>query len=1005
MKRYLLILPIVLFLLSFGVTAPVYAQLTEPLDGCQTFDFTISDGGWASRKHPITNGNLAIWNNGVGWVGQSINFASDSHQKNASLQLTFGALNVTSVTMIGSVTLGSGGGGIPGHFIRVISESDLLDSEVTTSPPPSGSVEVEYTHAGIEPVTVVQVGLWGHAYVGAGSAGSATITSIEICGESIVGDGEIGRPFKSSDEDEWGLYQHGEHEAVVAFSGNRGDFVHAGFSGTVTLVDNTLGINRCADALEDDISSGCDLRLPDEVTGFGIVSFYKIGNRLFNNFLEQSVPGAGRIVIQSSADPDLSLTYFVLNPGDYVDEGATITEGCVIGKAMTFIGVATTELVSIGQPNDRGVVVMQYHDEGEPDAIPLIDEFKSTFPTSDTPCNTPPDYQDCYGGSTLDHPENWNASDGASIDSPGATLGRFSNITYTSPFNLNELRNPRMRVNARATGGAAQMVLTLGSTSDTFEVSTGSYNDYLLSGANIEGDIAGGLYTIRIANNSDASISIRYICISHELEEDGGPVPEPPPPVCYFQNPSFVNGLEHWTADAGVSVGNSPGEIHVPDDDSFYQSVHLFAGDYTIRLRAGIRYYVAYSPDETEDTDNLEFDYVYDALDESMGVATFGELAAANNSYEFITTFNLASETTANFIFTPTLTTSDGSVVGAAVRDVCLYAGDDPDAPFPGYDPPTEPQPGPFVETCDPFSEPQGSAVHHWLAWHWYKLNQFFQCDLMVLLNQMYQAITRFFTMMGYVMRWMMLNIQLSINWIADQVLPWLGGYLANAGGGVIVADQNTSPGSGCAPWDLLCHLRNVFEDIVGGIGDAIFDVANWLWEGISTAINAIISFIGDLFNAALSVLNTIVNFLGQIIERLVEFAGAVISAVVSFAIDVIEFVFMTVVKLAEAVVSAIISVITQIIEMLMFIRDIIVTLIQAWNTATPEPIAVLTCEGNEITESVCWIWWVVNNTILAGTLGKLIVPLLTAIAFIIFAIRFVTDIRHAFLETAANSA
>lgn len=995
MRRFLLIIPLFFLLaVSFAVTTPIVAA---PIT--HTWEFTTESGGDPDTTYGQSDWEVVLtrgtYTAETGFVGT--NYASTD--RGIHITFSFGeVVTVTELTVVYNRTCGTG----PFSLSPVSSQAGRLQTVLEGTPSvhvaqgscTSGS-DLQHHFAG----SVIADSIFTDVISDRDTprTGSSLIKRVIATYEPLEDTGEIGRPFTSADEDDWGLseYIRGESvlypvgtdvtDTVVGFSAQKNLAVHAGFAGTVLSVA-PLTEGSCNSTLETGGIFGglCSFNVYEDVTGDSTPQTYTPGFYVYPGG-DGNLIGIQKVVIESTSDPNMTLEYWVTDSGNYVAAGDQISEGCVIGNSLEFRG-AIFELglggdIGIGGAEQRGLTVVKLYDENV--QAELFDDLKTTFPTNNTPCNTPEEYSDCYGGSTLDHPENWNASDGASIDSPGATLGRFSNITYSSPFNLNSLRNPRMRVNARATGGAGSMVLTMGSTSETFDVGTSVYEDYLLSGETIEGDLPGGLYTIQIANNSDASISIRYICISHELDEEGGPEPDPPPPTCYFQNPSFVNGLTDWTADAGVTVGNSPGEIHVPSGDTFYQSVHLYPGDYTIRVRAGLRYYVAYSPDENEATDTLEIEYTYDALNETIDTATFGELAQGNNSFEFITTFNIASETTANFVFEPTLTTSEGSVVGAAVRDVCLYAGDDPDNPFPGHPDPTEPQPGIFTETCDPFTEPQGSAVHHWLAWHWYKLNQFFQCDLMVLLNRIFDVINRFFQMVGWVMRWMMLNIQLSIDWVADQVLPWLGGYLANAGTVGSVADENTSPGSGCSAWDLLCHLRHAIEDVIGGLFD----------------------FLGDVWSQVLTVLGAIANFLGQIIEKLVELISKTVGLIISVAVEVMKFVFNLAVDLATSIINAVVYILTQIVNMLMFIRDLIVSLVVAWNDSEPIEIEVLTCEGNAITSSLCWIWWLANNTILAGTLGGVIVPLITAIVFILLAIKFAADMRRVFIDTAAQTA
>lgn len=64
--------------------------------------------------------------------------------------------------------------------------------------------------------------------------------------------------------------------------------------------------------------------------------------------------------------------------------------------------------------------------------------------------------------------------------------------------------------------------------------------------------------------------------------------------------------------------------------------------------------------------------------------------------------------------------------------------------------------------------------------------------------------------------------------------------------------------------------------------------------------------------------------------------------------------------------------------------------LFNAWFYAQPKPIAGLpNCEANPTLSQLCAIWWVLDNTIFAGTVGGLIIPLGVIVIDLVIVMRF----------------
>src|SRR6185369_219145 len=76
----------------------------------------------------------------------------------------------------------------------------------------------------------------------------------------------------------------------------------------------------------------------------------------------------------------------------------------------------------------------------------------------------------------------------------------------------------------------------------------------------------------------------------------------------------------------------------------------------------------------------------------------------------------------------------DMGVQGIQITDACLSTVDG--GPFPGQG--GDGAPPPINADCTYVSRPQNNDPAAWLQWHWAKSEQFYKCDLMVLLNKMY---------------------------------------------------------------------------------------------------------------------------------------------------------------------------------------------------------------------------------------------------------------------------
>jgi len=715
-----------------------------------------------------------------------------------------------------------------------------------------------------------------------------------------------------------------------------------------------------------------------------------------------------------------TIKYVVKDANRYVRPGHQIVAGCYIGKTIpstyvqgellnlskfTFAGVTKPAL------NEGIALISRYQGE----QVELRD-YLVTSPVEGSACNASGDTRDCLGNADLSINENWAKSGSVTFkDGGGALIGRNSFVISTRPYNLNENRLPQLKVSARNSVGTNTMRLKLGATIVTYNIISNSYQQYTIAPDAHQANVD-DYYDIAVFNDGQGTIEIEYICVSHSLQADEEtPLPPPPPHKdgCYFTNPYMDNDAQSWNIYAG-DVTRLTGGMGVESGGEFGQGgIILFPNGeesqtYTLTLRANLWAFSSYAPTPTDATD-ISITYSL-AGDEhtSLDTHTVGEFVSSEfGVLTYQNTFDVSSNVSGTIIFRVTVGTPATGLRGLVIRDACLEAGDttngDPSEEFPGFDDDGEagtPGDRPFPEYC---ATPDYSGANGFV-WLWGHLNSFFQCQLMVILNDIYEAIMKFFRMVGWFIRWVMMVIQMFINWISYQVLPWLAGYMVNIMGSQPNEVLYTSnPGQeeiyeSCNWYDIFCHARNLFDTIGGvinGIGDflggliqgvidvigwllnGIVDVVEWLWEPLGNLINGIINVIRGLFEGLFQILQWIWQAITSVIEFIVQIATVIINALVSL-------------------VSTIVSWIVTIVQ-------VIGAIITGASSATPQTITGLPQCTTPTSHALCLIYWALENTILEG-LGAVFVPLLTAIFAIRFAIWYIAKWRATLVEVVTTS-
>lgn len=516
---------------------------------------------------------------------------------------------------------------------------------------------------------------------------------------------------------------------------------------------------------------------------------------------------------------------------------------------------------------------------------------------------------------------------------------------------------PRVRVNARTIGGNSAFIVGFGDGEADYTAQP-VWIDFEMNGAS-HGPDAGSLYTVLIANTGDATIQIRYICVAFTQTPDGseggsGGTPPPEnevdrPPRCIFRQSSFNNGTGGWTVSGAVQSGD--GEILVPSGQTFSQSIALHPADdgpqtYTLTVRSALWHYNTYVPDPANTDDvELAYDFPADSSFDTIATKTYGDYADSD-IVTHQTTFEIEESTSGTFTLSPTLSSAPAGIRGVAIRDVCISAGDefDPDEeppPPPGKTyPPNQPPTdggGPFTEDCNAISEPSGNDIGPWIQWQWAKMSRFYNCELMILLNQMYKVMADGYRLFGWGTRWAQATVMRSVNFLWSFV-QWLNGHLSN----IALGQTTTIVSTGETCGNVFCLIQTLID---GG-----FSYLN----NIIAVLQQLMDYLLDPDSPFWAILKDTINQAFGLVRDVLEFFINLINSIVSFIFSI-----------AELIIALILMVVGQVLNLANFARDLIVSVISAWNNATPTPIPGMP-DCSTYSHFWCKGVWVLDNTIYA---------------------------------------
>ena len=987
-----------LLVLSF-VIAP-YPTLAQTADWCYTFDFTDNDGGWVAKGSPYlpptSEPDWATYQSGSGWV--TVDDEADnsgSYYRRVIITKTFTSSTITNI-------------GVTYDYVRGINNANAALSIRMNSTSyyalgldeiSDGNPRFDEWTGSQNNVTNIDVYVASYAASTASYAGSATIKSVVVYGTGTnpFGSNEcesnaLTKPLEERFFGPEGLAQTSNPSVgpVIAYSDIPGRPVYALTSGTITNITYQPSLIDCQSLmagmpLAPQVSKNCHI---PHISGDG-ASFQSAGGGFS--------PKIEAYLITLSGDDGNTYKYLVDNASQYIDDGQTVQAGCILGVTLEqsdsaiAIDILTLEPSIIEVEREQGVAVVSKL--GELDVAQNLLADLTINPSPSTACNVDPEFASCYGDNTLEQESQWTSQGGVGWNQPGVTLNPGASITSAAPFNLNETALPHFKISARSFG-ASTIKLTLGNTTEVINIVSGTYSTYEITPGTHTPDLS-GYYTVSIANTGNATVDVQYMCISHTLDDTGNPKPPERPAVdgCYFGNHNFDEGTANWIVSSFVTSGD--GSIVVQDNQTFGQSANLYTADngdpqaYTVTVTSALAYYSNYTPDPTDSSGDVTVSFEYPVANgfTTIGAVTYGEYAQQNNLITSKTTFTLNSDTDDYFTFKVSFNNKPTGVHSLDVRSVCLEAGDttnggSPDE-FPGDWTDDTPQ-DLFAASCETISRPQGNDIGPWINWHWHNLNQFFTCELMTLLNSWYRKTVNFFNTMTWAVRWLMMYIATTMEWLAYQVIPYFSGYLDNMRGGGFLVYGETESNNSCEWYDLICHGQN----ILSGIGDFFSDSFDAL-KGLPDLLTDIVNGLIDSFNWLMDKLEGLFKWLW---DGLTSFWNWIRSGI-NWMLDFITDVFKPIIDLGLDLINTVVG-------WLSFAREFLSELVTSYNNATPQPVpGVPDCQSGS-TEVLCMFYWMIENTILSGSIGVLYIPVIVSILTILFAISYVRQIKKLIVET-----
>jgi PKD repeat protein len=657
-----------------------------------------------------------------------------------------------------------------------------------------------------------------------------------------------------------------DQNTVLAFSSQSGANVHAPVGGIVISVKKMIGCDYRIAAIHYYLEVDCIFKVPQPIAGSD--SLYQLDqSQLWEVIVELSDGSYLEYVVN---DPQVSVN-------DVIDPG------CIIGKTIDFyqlITLPTIQLVSQGLdvsnvelntlPVGKGVTFITQTPLSRleyPTAVSISTRLFPRLlidPTSLTPCNADPAYASCATDAELRNPAEWVLDGGVIWDTGGKPILQPGGSLISGDLLLSSSAQYSLTVNIRRVGTAGAALLRLGGTDQSFQLTTES-GSYVIQPGGHEAD-RGELYSASVTNTGTEPFEVLSFCVAEGL-------PEAQPATCYFVNPSFDDGLSGWTFSTGVVPGLLGGEIIMPDQSTISQLAKLYPNgasqyEYAVTIRA-VPYGTGW---ETETNSEVSFSWQYplgESWNDFLSPASTPEYmfsafknerpnnltAFAGNEVLFQAMVPVTTVTDSVFTIRANVDLDPGFGGGILIREVCI---NDPFSQWSG----TGGQQLPWSASCAVVSPPTDESIGSWIYFLWSSLDRFFQCDLMTLLNRIFNTM---FDTYRFI-QWSMLYVQSSMSyfaqWSAQSLFPWLNGHFRN----IAVGQVTTINNEGSA---------GLFDVLLALIEGSFNPLTTFLIDVLSAGVQLVL----DLVTALLSIVISVFGFIWQALASLINALGALVNA------------------------------------------------------------------------------------------------------------------------------
>jgi len=953
-------LPILLVAL-LGLYLPT--RLTLAADSCTTGDTWELVWDLTADSKSGTAPTGGVWTGGTGWQSSNWSDDSDFHGINVTIPVPSLTVNTIAFTYSGSLDgLGnvnwffanfSPSYGGSGHLSVSVTIGSSNNSAVYEFGTPTLLTSVAWEAVEHDSQIQDEV-LTTITFTGGGDPP-------EGCGESGGGLGDLTKPVKSSDlHPQWGMFDYQyvmdndpENDGVLvsdfpdtvyAFSNKADAKVSAVAPGTVIDMKPYTGADCSSAIVVLQTLRRCYVFIPDFITQE--TSQFVFNIELVNIWV---------ITVEDADDSSVTYLYWLADP--VVSVGDEVVAGCLLGKTIQLKNPTNVEITGFSAGITGGASASESGDAGVSVNIggTLNANFRSLLvnagvttvvakqdgePIQLYPFLTEePDYSNCKASTTsnctLDnaqlkskngiYPEGWGTGQSSIIEGGGVHLLQGGSLIQSNVAIRPDI-GYTLSVLARVTTPIESfypLTLKVGTATTTRNVTEGDYQllTWQLTAREVNVTDVGVINQVDVFNSEfPVEVDIKYICFSPDTASVA-------PGSCYFGNHGFDADGQGWTPFGNVTFTN--GQAFMGDSSLLEQGVVLLtntdSSPATYHLKALVRLNASASY-TGQIGKSVELKYAFpvsggytslgvidSTLVEAEGRNTYDGNINIEHVYQLTDDIEISTNTDGLFSFGVLVTDTDGYIKGLRIDSLCLTP-DTSDGSFPGqitgggFSPP-------FIEKCGVIPTPSDNNVSSWTYYHWKNLERFFDCTLMVKLNQMFSVMNDAWKTTRLFLRWCVVLVNRIGDWFTTFVW-WLGGHFRNIAFGQVTTVYQAGGGQ-CS--DLFCVLNN----LITGLLNPITNIVNTLLSLLTIAVNLLLTIITGVIGLALAFLQRLLALFNQ--------GSSLLSGI-----------------------------------------------LDAYNTATPTAIDGLPmCNVDPTSSLFCRATWTLDNTILSGRWGMLITLIL----------------------------